>query len=142
MLSIDSTELIYLVLGPGALLLIALLLRVDFRLKARFDELENRLTQAEGRISVLQDLESDDSRERALEEQVALLAQQNEQLMMRDSQASPYYSAVRYAEGGAGVEALIEQAGVTRAEAELIVSLHGPKGEDTGKEPGPAEAGE
>lgn len=124
-LSIDSTELIYLVLGPGALILIAVLLRLDLRLKAQCEALESRLAETEGRLSVLQGRLSDDSRERDLESRVALLAQQHEQLMLRDSEAGPYFRAVRYAENGAGVDALIEQTGVTRAEAELIVSLHG-----------------
>ena len=124
-MSIDSTELIYLAFGPGVIVLVALLLRLDFRLKAKISELELRLDQAEGRLAVLQSLGSDDSRARAVEEKLALLQQQHEQLMLRDSEAGPYFNAVRYAESGAGVDALIEQTGVTRAEAELIVSLHG-----------------
>jgi hypothetical protein len=124
-LSIDSTELIYLLLGPGILVIVALLYRLDLNLRARCVDLEARLAETEGRLSVLQSRLSDDSRERDLEGQVALLAQQHEQLMLRDSEAGPYFRAVRYAENGAGVDALIEQTGVTRAEAELIVSLHG-----------------
>jgi Protein of unknown function (DUF2802) len=129
-LSIDSTELIYLLLGPGALLLIAIMLRVDLRLKARCDELADRLTEAEGRLSVLQQLESDDSLERELEGRIALLAQQHEQLLMRDSETGPYFRAVRLAENGASLDSLIEQTGVTQAEAELILSLHGRFGAD------------
>jgi hypothetical protein len=138
--SIDSTELIYLVLGPGILVLIALLLRLDLRLKARCDELESRLAETEGRLAVLQQLEGDDSRERELEGRIDLLTQQHEQLMLRDSEAGPYFRAVRYAENGAGVDALIEQTGVTRAEAELIVSLHGKFRADE-PDPEPAEGG-
>jgi hypothetical protein len=123
--SIDSTELIYLLLGPGILVLIALLLRHDLRLKAECQDLRSRLNDTEDRLSLLQKRVGDDSRERELESQVALLTQQHEQLMLRDSEAGPYFRAVRYAENGAGVDALIEQTGVTRAEAELIVSLHG-----------------
>ena len=123
--SIDSTELIYLLLGPGILVLIALLLRHDLRLKAQCEDLKSRLMDTEDRLSLLQKSLNDDSRERELESQVALLTQQHEQLMLRDSEAGPYFRAVRFAENGAGVEALIEQTGVTRAEAELIVSLHG-----------------
>lgn len=131
-LSIDSTELIYLLLGPGILVLIALLLRHDMRLKERCDELESRLIETEGRLAVLQQMGSDDSRERELEGRVELLAQQHEQIMLRDSETGPYFRAVRYAENGAGVDALVEQTGVTRAEAELIVSLHGRFREDAG----------
>ena len=106
-------------------MLVAVLLRLDFRLKSKISELEVRLDQAEGRLAVLQSLGSDDSRERAVEAKLALLEQQHEQLMLRDSEAGPYFSAVRYAESGASVDALMEQTGVTLAEAQLIVSLHG-----------------
>jgi hypothetical protein len=123
--SIDSTELIYLVLGPGILVLITLLLRHDLRLKAQCEELRSRLADYEERLTRLQQTVGDDSRERELAAQVALLTQQHEQLMRRDSEAGPYFRAVRFAENGAGIDALIEQTGVTRAEAELIVSLHG-----------------
>ena len=122
--SIDSTELIYLVLGPGILVLITLLLRHDLRLKAQCEELKSRLADNEDRLAQLQQTVSDDSRERELERQVALLTQQHEQLMRRDSETGPYFRAVRFAENGAGIDALIEQTGVTRTEAELIVSLH------------------
>jgi len=84
-----------------------------------------RIAYEPGRLAQLQQTVSDDSRERELERQVALLTQQHEQLMRRDSEAGPYFRAVRFAENGAGVDALIEQTGVTRTEAELIVSLHG-----------------
>jgi len=124
-LSIDSTELIYLVLGPGILVLITLLLRHDLRLKAQCEELKTRLADNEGRLAELHKTLSDDSRERELASQVALLTQQHEQLMRRDSETGPYFRAVRFAENGAGIDALIEQTGVTRTEAELIVSLHG-----------------
>lgn len=140
-LSIDSTELIYLLLGPGLLLLVVLLFRFDLKLKARCADLESRLAEAEGRFSALQSRVSDDSRERDLESRVARLTQQHEQLMMRDSEAGPYFRAVRYAENGAGVEALIEQTGVTRAEAELIVSLHGRPRADQPAEPADPVAG-
>ena len=123
--SIDSTELIYLVLGPGILVLITLLLRHDLRLKAQCEELKSRLADNEDRLAQLHKTLSDDSRSRELEAQVALLRQQHEQLMRRDSEAGPYFRAVRFAENGAGIDALIEQTGVTRTEAELIVSLHG-----------------
>lgn len=123
--SIDSTELIYLVLGPGILVLITLLLRHDLRLKAQCEALRSRLADNEDRLAELHKALSDDGRAHELEAQVALLTQQHEQLMRRDSEAGPYFRAVRFAENGAGIDALIEQTGVTRTEAELIVSLHG-----------------
>lgn len=130
--SIDSTELIYLILGPGVLLIAALLLRVDLRLKARFDSFESRLidtelrlTEVEGRLAFLQARVSDDSRE--LTDRVEMLSRQHEQIMLRDAEAGPYFRAIRIAEKGASIESLIEQTGITRSEAELIHALHGPK---------------
>src|SRR5690242_10040 len=99
--SIDSTELIYLVLGPGILVLITLLLRHDLRLKAQCEELRSRLASNEERLTQLQQTVGDDSRGRELASQVALLTQQHEQLMRRDSEAGPYFRAVRFAENGA-----------------------------------------
>jgi hypothetical protein len=124
-LNIDSTELIYLVLGPGALMLAALLLRVDLKLRARCDDLERRLREAEYRLGDLAVQGSDHSRENELEARITLLTQQQEQLMLRDVETGPYFLAVRYAESGASVDSLIEQTGITRSEAELIWSLHG-----------------
>ena len=124
-MNIDSAELIYLVLGPGVLVLIAILLRVDLKLKRHYDELATRMMEAEGRLSVLQALENDDTRERELEERVDLLVRQYEQLMLRDAETGPYFRAVRIAEKGASVDSMIEQTGVTRVEAELIHKLHG-----------------
>jgi hypothetical protein len=129
-IGIDSTELIYLVLGPGALLIGALLLRTDFRLKARCETLEQRLADAERQLEALGDLPSAATvaaieRERELAQRVALLSRQQEQLMVRDSETGPYFQAVRQAERGADVDALVDETGVTRSEAELIVMLHG-----------------
>ncbi len=128
-IGIDTTDLIYLVLGPGALLLGALLLRTDFRLKAHYEALEKRLAEAEAQLEALRGtLQQGGAAERELEleQRVALLSRQQEQLMLRDAETGPYFQAVRQAERGADVDALIEDTGVTRAEAELIVTLHRP----------------
>ena len=124
-LGIDSTDLIYLVLGPGLLFLGALLLRLDLRLKARCDELGKRVAEAETRLQLLANADDHRAYRRQIEERVALLSRQQEQLMLRDAETGPYFQAIRYAEKGADIDALVEQTGVTRAEAELIHALHG-----------------
>lgn len=124
-LGIDSTDLIYLVLGPGLLFLGALLLRLDLRLKARCDELGKRVAEAETRLQLLANADDHGAYRRQIEERVALLSRQQEQLMLRDAETGPYFQAIRYAEKGADIDALVEQTGVTRAEAELIHALHG-----------------
>lgn len=135
---IETTELIYLLLGPGALLLAALLLRTDLRLKARLDTADAQLAEAQDRILSLErrllDAERDSHRDVAVEQAVEhavapverrleRVERQQEQLMLHDSETGPYLQAVRHAAGGADVEALVEMTGVTRAEAELIVAL-------------------
>ncbi len=128
-IGIDSSELIYLVLGPGALLLGALLLRTDFRLKAHCEALEKRVAEAEAELEVLRgavERGAAGEREFELARRVALLSRQQEQLMLRDAETGPYFQAVRQAERGADADTLVEETGVTRAEAELIVTLHGP----------------
>jgi Protein of unknown function (DUF2802) len=124
-LGIDSTDLIYLVLGPGLLFLGALLLRLDLRLQSRCDELGKRVAEAETRLQLLANADDRGAYGRQIEERVALLSRQQEQLMLRDSETGPYFQAIRHAENGANVDALIERTGVTRAEAELIHALHG-----------------
>ena len=123
-LDIDSTDLIYLVLGPGLLFLGALLLRFDLRLKGRYDELDKRVAEAEMLLESLRNADDREAYRRQIEEKIAMLSRQQEQLMLRDSGAGPYFQAIRYAEKGASVDALMERTGVTRAEAELIFALH------------------
>src|SRR5690606_13739529 len=110
----ETTELIYLLLGPGALLLPALLLRTDLRLKARVDSLDTQLTEARDRILSLERRLLDAERESLsgvagpLERRLERLERQQEQLMLRDSETGPYLQAVRHAAGGADVDALME----------------------------------
>lgn len=124
-LDIDSTELIYLLLGPGTILVAALLLRLDLRLQRRYEELASRVATAEAHLEALVQAEDGGQHKRQIEERVAMLSRQQEQLMLRDSETGSYFQAIRHAEKGLGVDALIERTGVTREEAELIVTLHG-----------------
>lgn len=64
-------------------------------------------------------------RQLEMAERVALLAEQQEQLMLRDDNAGPYLQAIRLAQRGEDTESLIESCGLSRGEAELISRLHG-----------------
>jgi hypothetical protein len=133
-IGIDTTELIYLVLGPGALLIGALLLRADSRLKARCETLERRVADAERQLAMLEEAPhaaaaaATSARERELEQRIALLSRQQEQLMLRDAETGPYFQAVRQAERGADVVERVDDTGITRSEAELSGMLHGKSG--------------
>lgn len=123
-LDIASTEFAYIVLGSGILFLGAMLLRIDFRLTDRYNEVANQVADLELKISNVTAETTLRAGERRIEERVATLSRQQEQLLARDSETWPYLQAIRHAENGAGIEALMERTGVTRAEAELISILH------------------
>ncbi len=71
-------------------------------------------------------LDSSD-RQTALEDQLQLLAEQQEQLRQRDANTGPYLNAIRDAQRGVSVDTLMTNHGVNKGEAELILALHGPK---------------
>jgi hypothetical protein len=71
------------------------------------------------------------NRQDALEEQLKLLAEQQDQLRQRDANTGPYLNAIRDAQRGVSVEMLMANHGVNKGEAELILALHGPKTLDT-----------
>jgi len=61
--------------------------------------------------------------EQDLEGRVTLLWRQ--QLMLRDTDAGPYFQAIRHAQQGATLYELLARTDVSRGEAELILALHG-----------------
>ncbi len=131
--NITTTDLIYLVLGPGALLIGALLLRSDLRLQRRHDALQvehaglrESCAGLTGKLDELRDeCHAVAERERQLRERVEQLHRDLQHVLLKDAETGPYFRAVRQAESGVGVDSLVERTGITRAEAALIVQLHG-----------------
>ncbi len=64
-------------------------------------------------------------RQSELAERLALLSEQQEQLMLRDDNAGPYLQAIRLAQRGEDIDSLVATCGLSRGEAELISRLHG-----------------
>lgn len=60
-----------------------------------------------------------------LEDLVRRLTERHDQLELRAGAERHYGQAIRLVQGGAGVEDLIANCGLTRGEADLIVMLHG-----------------
>lgn len=131
--NISTAELIYLVLGPGALLIGALLLRSDLRLQRRHDALQaehdglrERCAALTVRLDELRDEgQAAAERERQQRERIEQLHRELQHVLLKDAETGPYFRAVRQAESGVGVDSLVERTGITRAEAALIVQLHG-----------------
>ncbi len=131
--SLDNAQLIYLLWGLCLLLLASVMCWSYFRVHARVSGMAERIDQLQGEVHaiqrVLRDVHDDGRQTRRLEveleERVALLSRQQEQLMMRDADAGPYFQAIRHAQQGASLDEILARTGVSRGEAELIVALHG-----------------
>jgi hypothetical protein len=129
----DTGQLIYLLWGFVLLLLAALLCWQFFRMQSLLTTLGTRIDQVQGQVHsiqrVLRDVhdEGDVTRrlEQDLEGRVTLLSRQQEQLMLRDTDAGPYFQAIRHAQQGATLDELLARTNVSRGEAELILALHG-----------------
>ncbi|MCA1791226.1 MAG: DUF2802 domain-containing protein, partial [Thioalkalivibrio sp.] len=73
-----------------------------------------------------------DQRQVEMEQRLRLLTDQQEQLLMRDPETGPYHHALRLAEQGASREDLMNNCGLSRGEADLLLSLNRPSGDTAG----------
>ncbi|MCC5863400.1 MAG: DUF2802 domain-containing protein [Gammaproteobacteria bacterium] len=129
----DTALLIYLTWGLALIVLVGVLSWSFFRVQRQVITLCERIDQLQGEVHALQrvlrDVHDDGHQTRRLEaeleERVALLSRQQEQLMLRDADTGPYFQAIRQARQGATLDELLERTGISRGEAELILSLHG-----------------
>ncbi|HEX6992995.1 MAG TPA: DUF2802 domain-containing protein [Gammaproteobacteria bacterium] len=129
---VEHVELIALISGTLIAVAFALVLSVQRGLRAELDAVTRKLAACDAELAAARrearqaGALADDARRRALEatEQIALLA---EQTMLRDPDGGRYMQAVRAASGGASVDALISTFGLSRGEAELVVTLHRPR---------------
>lgn len=60
----------------------------------------------------------------ALEQRIRRLAERQDQLEMRDPMEQSYAHAIRLAQKGVNVNDLVENCGLARAEAELLLRVH------------------
>lgn len=68
-----------------------------------------------------------------VEQQIRHLSERLDRLEV-DTDSQPYGQAIRMVRNGAGIDDLVQACEFTRAEAELIVRLHGPKTHSLGPE--------
>ncbi|MFO7287598.1 MAG: DUF2802 domain-containing protein [Gammaproteobacteria bacterium] len=135
----EHVELIAFISGAAIAVAFALVLSIQRGLRADLDALARKVERkAEAQDAELEALHrevgevsahADDIGRRVVElaEQIALLARQQEQMLLRDPDGGPYMQAVRAACSGASVEALMSSFGLSRSEAELVVTLHRPR---------------
>ncbi|TVP87731.1 MAG: DUF2802 domain-containing protein [Thioalkalivibrio sp.] len=98
------------------------------RLQRRQMIQESALMSLKGALSaVCSDELAVDQRQAELERRMRQLAEQQEQLLSRDAEQGPYRHAVRLAAKGASREEIMKSCGVSRGEADLLRSLHGPQ---------------
>ncbi len=98
------------------------------RLQRRQVIQESALMSLKGALSaVCSDELAVDQRQAEIERRMRQLAEQQEQLLSRDAEQGPYRHAVRLAAQGASREEIMKNCGVSRGEADLLLSLHGPR---------------
>ena len=98
------------------------------RLQRRQMIQETALLSLKGALSaVCSDELAVDQRQAELERRMRQLAEQQEQMLSRDPDQGPYRHAVRLAVQGASREEIMKACGVSRGEADLLRSLHGPQ---------------
>lgn len=130
---LSPVEILALFVLALALLGVARLSAVQRALRLRLEQVERAHAELGELVVSLQNAlhhvyhDGHEARERdhELEERVAMLSRQQDQLLLRDADVGPYFQAIRHAERGCGVVELIDRTGVSRGEAELIVALHG-----------------
>ena len=131
----EHVELIAFISGAAIAVAFALVLSLQRGLRADLEAAARKLDACSAELDAVRRearqarADADDVRRRELEltEQIALLARQQEQMLLRDPEGGPYMQAVRAACGGASVDALMSTFGLSRSEAELVVTLHRPR---------------
>lgn len=135
--AVETADVIFLILALSVLIAAAMF-RIHSRLSTRLDELNGRIERQRAEFVSLQHLAREVydasalTRQRELElvEQVAQLARQQEQMLVRDADSSPYFQAIRSAKSGASAESLVGTYGLSQGEAELVVALHRPSADE------------
>lgn len=95
------------------------------RLRRRMLLQEGALLSLRGALSaVCSEETANDQRELDLDRRLRQLTEQQEQLLLRDPELGPYHHAMRLAVKGSSSEELMETCGLTRGEADLLLSLH------------------
>ena len=95
------------------------------RLSRRVLLQEGALLSLRGALSALCSAEvATDQRQVDVDRRLRQLSAQQEQLLLRDPELGPYHHAMRLAVKGSTPEELMETCGLTRGEADLLLSLH------------------
>ncbi len=118
-------------LALGALGVALWALRRIQQLQQRLVSQETTLWSLRGALSAVCSSEMiADQRHSDLERQLRQLAEQHEQVLLRDPEQAPYRHAMRLAGQGASREELIQSCGLTPGEADLFLSLNRPASGD------------
>lgn len=120
--AVIGLSLLAVAVGLLAWFVVRLRARVEALRKLVSDEW-NELLQAQQALRQLGDQRLDE-RLGAVEERLDAVAEEQRQMLMRDSAISSYSAAIRQARAGVGVEQLMAEHDLGPAEAELIVRLH------------------
>lgn len=102
------------------------LYRKNSRLQEEAANFRHRLTQLENNLGALCTASTGEGEHIVrLEQQMRGLAERQDDLELRVSAEQPYERATQLAQEGASVDDIVNGCGLSRAEAELVIMLHG-----------------
>jgi hypothetical protein len=130
------TGAVAIALGVWGMLLLRRLQRRVLHQETALTTLETQLVNLRGALSAVCSGELvADQRQTDMERKLRQLSEQHEQLLMRDPDEGPYRHAMRLADHGAGREELMEICGLSKGEADLLLSMNPPAGEAARDQP-------
>ncbi len=100
--------------------------KVNNRLQKEAANFQHRLNQLENNLGALCTASSGEGEHIVrLEQQMRGLIERQDNLDLRVSSEQPYERATQLAQDGASVDDIVNGCGLSRAEAELVIMLHG-----------------
>lgn len=118
--------LLGLLLGLAGMSVVYHLYRVNQRLQDDMTFSRRRIEQLENDLGALCTAAAGEGQHvLRLEQQMRGLSERQDALELRTGTEQPYARASQLAQDGASVDELVSSCGLTRAEAELVIMLHG-----------------
>jgi len=130
-MSLVDYLVVFLVLGVVFAIAAVLLMRHIAAQRAQMERLKQDISQLHGSVSaIISGASGMDRRTGRLEQRQQEQLRRIEDMEEIRQTARPYDEAIRLVRQGASAQRLIEELGLTRSEADLLIMLHGAEGED------------
>lgn len=132
-MSLVDYLVVFLVLGVAFAVAALLLLRHIAAQREQMERLKQDISQLHGSVSaIISGASGMDRRTGRLEQRQQEQLRRIEDMEEIRQTVRPYDEAIRLVRQGANAQRLIEELGLSRGEADLLIMLHGAEGEDAG----------